>query len=158
MVQKGYNRKSVALAVSLLVLLGGAIWMLNERVGKENAQPGSAAVSPVKFSIVTNEIKWTSADGKQEIEAYRWDPGTITVHEGDSVILEFYGVKGESHPFVIDGYNLKGTVQRGKVQTVSFLANKTGTFQIRCLTHPDTQSHGPMVANLVVLPANNKRP
>ncbi|MFC4769186.1 hypothetical protein [Effusibacillus consociatus] len=144
--------KSLVLALSMVVLVGGATWMMNQVSGKEHVLPGSAAVNSIKVSMVTNEIKWSSQDGKQMIEAYRWDPGFIVVNQGDRVVLEFYGVKGESHPFVIEGYNLKGHVGRGKIETVSFHADKPGTFQIRCLTHLDPKTHGPMVANLVVLP------
>jgi plastocyanin len=152
MTKNAFTIKLLTAVLCLAVLLGGAMWMMNQSGRFQNAQPGSANVRSVTVSVVTNEIKWTSPDGKQEIEAYRWDPGYIVVKQGDSVVLEFYGVKGENHPFVIDGYNLKGTVERGKTQSVNFLADKPGTFQIRCLTHPDTSHHGPMVATLVVLP------
>ncbi|GAX91928.1 cupredoxin domain-containing protein [Effusibacillus lacus] len=148
----------LALVIILTILVFGAAWMLNQIGSLPGIRPVHAG-SPVatgnntvKYSIVTNEIKWTSPDGKQIIEGYRWDPGTIVVRQGDSVVFEFYGVKGESHPFVIEGYNLKGNVVRGKVETVSFKADKPGTFKILCLTHPDYKSHGPMVANLVVMP------
>lgn len=145
-------KRSIGTLLALFLLLGGATWLLYETVGKNTALTGSAAEHSVKRSIVTNEIKYTSPDGKKVIEAYRWDPGTIVVNQGDAVTLEFYGIKGESHPFVIGGYNLKGTVDRGKLETIQFTADKPGTFPITCLTHPDLQHNGPMVGHLVVLP------
>jgi hypothetical protein len=99
------NRSMITLAL-LVVFFGLTSWVLNDKL----QVPGISAAADtrtLKLSIVTNEIKWTSPDGKQEIETYRWDPGTLVAHQGDSVVIEFYGVKGESHPFVIDGYNLK---------------------------------------------------
>ncbi|BCJ85879.1 cupredoxin domain-containing protein [Effusibacillus dendaii] len=154
MAERKTNRLWFALLL-LTLLLAAALWELSQTVrtsGENVAQPGNVAIRSVKVSIVTNEIKWTSPDGKQEIESYRWDPGMIVVHQGETVVFEFYGVKGASHPFVVDGYNVKGEVKRGELKTVSFVADKPGTFQIRCLAHPDVQHHGPMVANLVVLP------
>lgn len=144
--------RSFGILLSLALLLGGAIWLFENAFRKQTAETGSGMNRSVKISIVTNEIKYASPDGKKVIEAYRWDPGTVVVHEGDDVTLEFYGIKGESHPFLISGYNLQGKVERGKLETVRFRADKTGDFPITCLTHPDIQHNGPMVAHLVVLP------
>lgn len=145
-------KMAMGATASLFILLGGVTWAFQE-IGKgEMVKPSTSAVHTEKVSIVTNEIKWTSPDGKKEIEAYRWDPGTIVVHQDETVALEFYGIKGESHPFKIEGYNLSGKVERGKVETVTFVADKPGNFQIVCLTHPDMKHNGPMIANLVVLP------
>jgi plastocyanin len=144
--------RSFGILFSLVILLGGATWLLEKSSEKQTEETGSSTNRSVKISIVTNEIKYTSPDGKKVIEAYRWDPGTIVVNEGDDVTLEFYGIKGESHPFLISGYKLQGKVERGKLETVRFRADKTGNFPITCLTHPDIQHNGPMVAHLVVLP------
>lgn len=101
------------------------------------------------INLVTAEFKTTGADGKT-IEAYRWDPGTIYVKKGDRIRLSIYGVNGASHPFIIDGMNIKGEVKKGQETVVSFHADKPGIYRIVCLTHPDIAHNGPMIGYLVV--------
>ncbi|MFD0676642.1 MULTISPECIES: cupredoxin domain-containing protein [unclassified Paenibacillus] len=101
------------------------------------------------INIVTGEFKTTGADGKP-IEAYRWDPGTIHVKQGELINLSIFGVNGTNHPFIIDGLSIKGEVKKGKETVVSFKADKPGTYRIICLTHPDIAHNGPMVGYIVV--------
>ncbi|WP_420819427.1 cupredoxin domain-containing protein [Paenibacillus thalictri] len=108
-----------------------------------------AAGEPRTIQLVTGEFKSTTADGKN-IEAYRWDPGTIYVKKGEKINLSIYGVNGDSHPFVIEGLNVKGEVKKGKETIVSFKADKEGVYRIICLTHPDIAHNGPMVGYIVV--------
>ncbi|ALS23857.1 MULTISPECIES: cupredoxin domain-containing protein [Paenibacillus] len=100
-------------------------------------------------NLVTGEFKSTGPDGKT-IEAYRWDPGTIYVKKGERIRLSIYGVNGASHPFIIDGMNIKGEVKKGQETVVSFRADKPGIYRIICLTHPDIAHNGPMIGYLVV--------
>ncbi|TCP55690.1 cupredoxin-like protein [Tumebacillus sp. BK434] len=102
-----------------------------------------------EFWIVTNEIKTKLADGK-EIEAYRWDPGFLTVEKGKPVTLHFYGLKGKAHPFVIEGLGVKGNVEKGKVSSVTFTPEQEGTYRVVCLTHATIEANGPMVGYLRV--------
>ncbi|TDF94199.1 hypothetical protein E1757_24665 [Paenibacillus piri] len=101
------------------------------------------------ISIVTTEFKSTGPDGKP-IEVYRWDPGTIHVKPGELIHLSIFGVNGASHPFVIEGLNIKDEVKKGKETIVTFKAEKTGTYRIICQTHPDLAHNGPMVGYIVV--------
>lgn len=140
MQRRGY----ISVLVLLVAMFAGGTWWLNHALATQEKE--------ISLFVTTNEIKWTSKDGQSEIETYRWDPGTLVVHQGDQVRIRFYGVKGAEHPFIIDGYNLKGVVQRGKETDVTFRADQTGTFTIRCLTHYDVATHGPMEAYLTVLP------
>ena len=91
-------------------------------------------------------LKEPNADGRWEVETYRWDPGTIVVNQGDIVTLEIVGINGAAHPFVIEGYNVSGAIKRGEVTRVTFTADKAGIFKITCDVHLPT-----MQANLVVL-------
>jgi heme/copper-type cytochrome/quinol oxidase subunit 2 len=102
--------------------------------------------------IVTNEIKVAAKQGKPEMEVYRWDPGTIVLHQGDHVMFHIYGVKGASHPFALEGYPVKGIVLQGQVTKIAFTADKAGTFPLVCLSHTDLAHHGPMIAYVEVLP------
>lgn len=99
--------------------------------------------------LVTGEFK-TTAEGGKTIEAYRWDPGTIFVEKGERIKLIIYGVNGESHPFIIEGTDIKGEVKKGKETVVRFQAEKEGVYRLICLTHPDKDHSGPMIAYIVV--------
>jgi hypothetical protein len=50
--------------------------------------------------MVTGEFK-SKGDNRKEIEAYRWDPGTIYVPKDEPIKISIYGVKGKEHPFYI---------------------------------------------------------
>src|SRR2546430_294972 len=63
-----------------------------------------------EIHLVTGEYKTKLSNGK-EIEAYRWDPGTISIEKNEKVRLVIYGVNGESHPFHIEGTTIKGTIK-----------------------------------------------
>lgn len=105
--------------------------------------------SKKEFTIITTEYKSKTEDGKI-IEVYRWNPGSIVVNEGDHVTLKFYGVQGMLHPFEIEGLGIKGDVKKGRETSVSFVADKEGTYKIICSVHADMQHNGPMVGYLIV--------
>ncbi|WP_245856225.1 cupredoxin domain-containing protein [Paenibacillus rigui] len=139
-------------AIMALGTVGAAAWYWGHREAKttaassiSTAQTGQART----IHLVTGEFKTTGTDGKP-IEVYRWDPGTIHVKQGEKINLSIYGVNGTSHPFIIDGLNVKGEVKKGKETIVSFQADKPGTYRIVCLTHPDIAHNGPMVGYIVV--------
>lgn len=99
--------------------------------------------------MVTGEFKSKTVDGK-EIEAYRWDPGTIFIKEGENVLLKVYGVNGREHPFMIEGTNIKGTIKQNKETVVPLQFSDEGIYRMICLTHPDKDHNGPMIAYIVV--------
>lgn len=130
------------------LLLGGAAYLFLQRDELRTAMaPAPAAVRTIQ--LVTGEFKSTGPNGKT-IEAYRWDPGTVYVKKGENVRLSFFGVNGASHPFVIEGLNMKGEVKKGEETVVSFRAEQAGVYRIVCLTHPDIAHNGPMIGYLVV--------
>lgn len=102
-----------------------------------------------EIHMVTGEFKSKTDDGK-EIEAYRWDPGTIFVEKGEKVKLKIWGVNGAEHPFMIEGTDIKGTVKKGQETVVDLQLKEEGVYRLICLTHPDKESNGPMIAYIVV--------
>lgn len=102
-----------------------------------------------EYHIVTTEFKTTSADGK-ELESYRWDPGTIFVEKGEKVRLRLLGFNGKEHPFIIEGTDYKGTVSKGEETVLEVQFKKEGIYRLICLTHHDSQEHGPMIGYIVV--------
>ncbi len=134
------------MALLLVLLFGGALYLKMEQ-NKGTSGDGTVVRT---IQLVTGEFKAVSADGKQ-IEAYRWDPGTIVVNRSEMVRLSIYGVNGVSHPFIIEGVNVKGEVKKGEETTVSFTADKPGTYRLVCLSHPDIAHNGPMIGYIIVI-------
>jgi heme/copper-type cytochrome/quinol oxidase subunit 2 len=133
----------IGLGVLLMVLVY-SFWMWN--------QVESAAGTPSEARVVhmmTGEFTTTGKDGKK-MEAYRWDPGTIVVKEGEHVELRIWGMNGDTHPFIIEGLGIKGEIHKGQETVISFHAKKEGIYRIVCLTHHDTAHEGPMVGYIVV--------
>jgi hypothetical protein len=87
-------------------------------------------------------------NGEWYVRAYAWSPGTIVVQQGETVMLEFFGINGDFHPSVIEGYDLEFDVRRGEITRVTFTADRPGLFRIVSLTRLPS-----MVAQLVVMPA-----
>lgn len=108
--------------------------------------PASAAARTAQYHIAVVEFEGTTPDGKK-YDVYRFDPGTIYVQHGQQVTLTFHGVHGTQHPFIIEGYNIQGTVDKGKSQSVTFTADREGTFRIICTAHNEPV---PMIGYLIV--------
>ncbi|WP_040208666.1 cupredoxin domain-containing protein [Neobacillus jeddahensis] len=102
-----------------------------------------------EIHMVTGEFKTTMKDGK-ELEAYRWDPGTIFLEKGERVHLLISGINGEEHPFKIEGTTIKGTVKKGEETSVPLQFDKEGTYRLICEIHSDRSHNGPMIAYIVV--------
>ncbi|WP_066061582.1 cupredoxin domain-containing protein [Neobacillus soli] len=102
-----------------------------------------------EIHMVTAEFKTKMKNGK-EIEAYRWDPGTISLEKGEKVRLFISGINGEEHPFYIEGTKIKGIVKKGEETVVPLHFNKEGTYRLICEVHGDRAHNGPMIAYIVV--------
>ncbi|MEX1031227.1 MAG: cupredoxin domain-containing protein [Paenibacillaceae bacterium] len=128
----------------ILIVLVYSFWMWNQ-----SNTAASSAEQPRIIHMVIGEFSSTTKKG-QEIEVYRWDPGTIAVKEGESIELRILGVNGEHHSFVIEGLNVKGEVHKGKETVVHFVAEEEGTYRIICINHSDLAHQGPMIGYIVV--------
>lgn len=102
-----------------------------------------------EIHMVTGEFKTKLKNGK-EIEAYRWDPGTVIIEKDEKVKLFISGINGEKHPFYIEGTNIKGTVNKGEETIVPLQFDKEGTYRLICEVHSDRAHDGPMIAYIVV--------
>ncbi|WP_054634860.1 cupredoxin domain-containing protein [Thalassobacillus sp. C254] len=121
-------------------------WWYNEEVQSyETAGPAEE----FEIQMVTTEFKTTTEDGK-EIEAYRWDPGTIVIPKNKQVKLKIYGVNGKEHPFMIEGTDIKGTVKKGEETEIDLHFTESGIYRLICLTHSHHDDNGPMVGYIVV--------
>lgn len=91
------------------------------------------------------KLKAPNEDGRWEVEAYRWLPGQIEVNQGDTVTLEIIGINGALHSSYIENYVDDFEVTRGRITTITFVADQAGVFKIVCRTHPES-----MIGELVV--------
>lgn len=141
-----FKKKHLLFGLGVLILATAyALYARQE----QTASVTGTALETRTIHMVTGEFKATMPDGKQ-IEAYRWDPGTVFVRKGEKVKLSISGINGASHPFMIEGLGLNGEVKQGAEAVVSFKADKPGIFRIICLTHPDAAHNGPMIGYIVV--------
>jgi len=101
------------------------------------------------INMVTGEFKSETASG-EEIESYRWDPGTIHIPKGEPVTLSIFGVNGMEHPFIIEGTDVNGIVRKGEETLLNLKFNEPGTYRLICTAHETTDDNGPMIAYLVV--------
>ncbi|XEC93593.1 cupredoxin domain-containing protein [Paenibacillus tarimensis] len=140
------SKKQIQLfTILVLVVVMAAAYLRWDHARTASGTPDTERV----IHLVTGEYKTTTKDGK-EFEVYRWDPGTIVVKQGEQIQLNITGVNGLSHPFVIEGLNIKGEVQKGETTIVRFTAKQPGTYPIICLTHTDINQGGPMVGYITV--------
>ena len=106
---------------------------------KNNSQDtGSASESS------TPEIK------EFNVIAKKWDfsPSTITVNEGDTVILNVESID-VTHGFVISEFGVSERLEPGKTTTVEFIADKKGTYTFFCNVYCG-RGHSSMRGTLIV--------
>lgn len=112
-------------------------------------RPASAQATTSQYHIAVVEFESKTSEGKP-YEVYRFDPGTLYVQHGQQVTLTFHGVHGSQHPFVIEGYNIQGMINKGESKSVTFTADRKGTYRIICTAHTEHSNHVPMIAYLDV--------
>ncbi len=66
-----------------------------------------------------------------EASQFSYSPSTISVHQGDTVTIELTS-QDVVHGFYVDGYGVSVQVDPGQVRTLTFVANRPGSFRIRC--------------------------
>jgi cytochrome c oxidase subunit 2 len=62
---------------------------------------------------------------------YEYNPSTITVKKGVPVVLEFTSLD-RLHGFNCTGLGIRTDIAPGKITTLRFVPQKTGTFPFRC--------------------------
>lgn len=97
----------------------------------------------VTISIVSGSIyyKQKSTENKNNmiiihIIARQWEftPNEITVRKGQNVTLIITSAD-VTHGFTLTGYNISIIIHPGETVQISFIANKTGTFEYRCTVY-----------------------
>lgn len=73
-------------------------------------------------------------------QKYHFTPETITVHQGDKVILEATATDTD-HGLAIEAFHINQPLPKGQKVTIEFVADRKGKFTIKCnkfcgLGHP----------------------
>lgn len=103
------------------------------------------------YQVLTTEVEAHLPDGTST-DVYRFDPGVFVARQGDTVVLKIHGVKGQSHPVVLEGYDVQGVVEKNQTLTLQIHADKPGLHRLVCTAHADMAHGGPMEGYLFVIP------
>jgi heme/copper-type cytochrome/quinol oxidase subunit 2 len=66
-----------------------------------------------------------------EASSFKYTPATIRVNAGDHVTIDLVSTD-VVHGLYIDGYDVSVTADPGRTASLSFVANRTGMFRLRC--------------------------
>jgi plastocyanin len=154
------------LVILLAVVLGmGVLWARNRNSmvapaattmeAQPTAEQQEGAASGVMEAVVTPES--TSGDAMTatnkvsftvEGSQFKFTPNELKVKKGDTVEIVFKNSEG-FHDWVLDEFNAKTKqISAGESETISFVADKTGTFEYYCSVGKHRQMG--MVGNLIV--------
>lgn len=140
--QKG-NAVAIILVVLAVVIVGGYFLM---RGDSDNGSPslspsGSVSVtaSPTPTSTVTTSKTPLGTTQQGAVKTFNvtatsfvFSLKEVRVNKGDTVKINFTNSEG-LHDWVIDEFNAKSLrIQAGQTSTVTFVADKTGTFEYYC--------------------------
>lgn len=137
------QKKLLKLILATAVIITALVWWY--RV--DPVMPASGAVGNEReIHLTTVEYNTTLQDGR-EMEIYRFAPDTVHVKKGENVKLRMFGFHGASHPFVIEGLNIRGEIKKGQETVVQFQAKKRGIYRMICTSH---NNHSPMIGYIIV--------
>ena len=149
-----HKYKEASQARPNLAMMGGN----NVPGGRRGMMGGGMMMKPMPTPTLTDQQNKELAAGtaKDTTEKtfdvdggnFYFTPNKITVNKGDKVTIVFHN-DGGFHNFMLDEFTVKtDTIQGGKTATVTFTADKTGTFQYYCSVGRHKQMG--MVGTLVV--------
>jgi len=128
--------------------------------------PTDAEPQTRTFQISMEEVEFYAEvenEGGEEaiafVELHRWEPNTIIVNQGDTVILEITNPRKHAHTLSIPAFdvNTKILEPREGADTVTFVADTSGVFTFYCGLpyNPDKlycdPDHSMMTGTLIVL-------
>ena len=116
---------------------GGADFLpdeLGEGTTQEEATDGVTADITTNEGTTTLELDATASTQLFTVTGsnFAFAPSAMTVKKGDNVVITFKNGDG-FHDFVIDELNVRtAQIQDGAQETVTFVADKAGTFEYYC--------------------------
>jgi plastocyanin len=138
----------VFIALCFFTAIGGW-YVVNKGVIPATGKPQEE--KKLVFHMITAEFKTKLEDGT-EVEAYRFDPGTITVPKGKDITISIFGVNGSEHPFTIEGTDINGVIKKGEETLINTRFDQPGVYQLICSSHShhNGQHSPPMIAYIYV--------
>jgi len=137
------NNKIIAVVIVVVLVAGGFLLFKNRGIAPTMAPtdveintnmpvPGSG----VDEMIIEEEATKTSPTNVKEFSvdasSFSFSPSTMTVNKGDTLKVTVKNMKG-THSLKIDEFNTSTRIlNAGEEQTITFVADKTGTFQYYC--------------------------
>lgn len=89
---------------------------------------GTSVTGGASASVSTGSVKEFTVTAKN----FSFAPATMAVKKGDTVKITFVNSAG-THNLIVDGYNVgTKTIQGGAQETITFVADKAGTFEYYC--------------------------
>jgi cytochrome c oxidase subunit 2 len=87
----------------------------------------------IGFAVLSSSVSKGEEVKTFEVTAdkYKFIPGTITVNQGDKVIIKAIAID-KKHGIGIKAFGIKKLLPKGEWVTVEFTADKKGEFPIRC--------------------------
>ena len=110
-----------------------------------NAPGPAPASTQAPLSTPIGHIREFSIVSKQ----FTYEPSTITVNKGDKVVLTLT-TADVAHGFSLPDFGIDQRIEPGATATVTFVADKAGTFTWRC-NIPCGAGHQHMTGKLVVV-------
>ncbi len=149
--------------VILLLIVGGAFFFKNMQsaslgtpdatlppVSSDQTPSGDVlsnnidTTQPTSTPVTSGPVKEFTINGS----SFKFGPASISVNKGDTVKITFKD-DGGSHNLVVDGYGVStDTLESGDSGTITFVANKAGTFDYYCSV--DSHREKGMVGKLTV--------
>jgi plastocyanin len=154
------------------MMMGGHM-MGSEMMGQGMMSSQSSQTIPTNedpqtrtFQISMEEVEFFAEvenEGGEEaiafVELHRWEPNTIIVNQGDTVVLEITNPRKHAHTLSIPAFNVNSEMlePREGADTVTFVADTPGVFTFYCGLpyNPDKlycdPDHNMMTGTLIVL-------
>ncbi|MDO8590237.1 MAG: cupredoxin domain-containing protein [bacterium] len=120
------NNKIISVVIVVVLIVGGFLLFKSKSI---------APTAVVEEKVLEEEVQ-TNLIGVKEfnIEAvpFSFTPTTLVVNKGDTVKITVKNVNG-THDLKIDEFGVATrTLKVGEEQTITFVADKTGSFQYYC--------------------------
>ncbi len=136
---------------SMVMLLALGLWLTASLTGcvgsaKKMTETEKSALQP--SGQLENGIRVI----KMEAKKYEFIPDPVVVRLGEQIRLEVTSTDVK-HGIAISAFDVNRDLAPGKTETITFKANKPGTFSIHCSVFCG-MGHMSMGGDLIVLPAD----
>ncbi|OGO30472.1 MAG: hypothetical protein A2136_02350, partial [Chloroflexi bacterium RBG_16_54_11] len=94
---------------------------------------GGLALAIIFLPFPAKASMGTERTFRVDARQFEYEPAILAVNQGDRVTIEL--VAGDVvHGLSIDGYDLETTADPGQPASLSFVADKAGTYRFHCTT------------------------